>query len=313
MSLSTDITVDNLKDFYQMILPYLNVGNGGTSDTPLGQVAFFDDLVAPAGWLIADGTVYNIADYPDLANQFERVHGSKNYYGGNGTTTFAVPDLQGEFLRASGTNSHANQGSGASVGEHQDGTEHIPCAIDSNRNMSIAGTSEWNPPTNLDSRIDTPYKTGSHWIVFGNDGSNGLPSKYTSRPTNTSFLLCIKAIPSSEMNTYSTTERRVGTWIDGKPIYQKTIDCGALPNATIKTIPHNISNIKEIYKIEGIAMIHTDSQHTVRSLPMVLRNADAVSNVALGVTNSNIEIDTTGNRTVYTLSYVTLQYTKTTD
>lgn len=37
MSLSSDATFNNLKDFYQAILPYLNVGNGGTSDTPLGN------------------------------------------------------------------------------------------------------------------------------------------------------------------------------------------------------------------------------------------------------------------------------------
>jgi hypothetical protein len=34
---------------------------------------------------------------------------------------------------------------------------------------------------------------------------------------------------------YSTSEVATGeTWIDGKPIYRKIIDCGALPNATTK-------------------------------------------------------------------------------
>lgn len=37
---------------------------------------------------------------------------------------------------------------------------------------------------------------------------------------------------------YRTTERFVG-----KPVYVKTVDLGALPNATIKTVAHGISNV----------------------------------------------------------------------
>ena len=79
----------------------------------------------PDYFLSCDGTVYNISDYPYLAEHFKTEFGSYNYFGGNGTTTFAVPDLRGEFLRGTGTNSHASQGSGESVGIHQDGTEHL--------------------------------------------------------------------------------------------------------------------------------------------------------------------------------------------
>ncbi len=44
------------------------------------------------GFLWCDGTVYNIATYPDL---FARI---SNLYGGNGTTTFAVPDCRGRSI-----------------------------------------------------------------------------------------------------------------------------------------------------------------------------------------------------------------------
>ena len=36
--------------------------------------------------------------------------------------SFGIPDLRGEFLRGTGTNSHVNGGNGAGVGEHQDAT-----------------------------------------------------------------------------------------------------------------------------------------------------------------------------------------------
>lgn len=40
-------------------------------------------------YLLADGAVYNFSDYPALANKY------LGKFGGNGITTFAVPDLQG--------------------------------------------------------------------------------------------------------------------------------------------------------------------------------------------------------------------------
>jgi hypothetical protein len=45
---------------------------------------------APAGWLFCDGYIYVASKYPSLA----RLLG--NRYGGDGTTTFAVPDLHGK-------------------------------------------------------------------------------------------------------------------------------------------------------------------------------------------------------------------------
>ena len=40
-------------------------------------------------------------------------------------------------------------------------------------------------------------------------------------------------------NSYSTDEVKTDEkWIDGKPIYRKTIICGALPNNTTKNVAH---------------------------------------------------------------------------
>lgn len=54
---------------------------------------------APTGWLFMHGQTLNVADYPTLAS----ILGNK--YGGDGTTTFALPDTRGRSLR--GTNSDA--------------------------------------------------------------------------------------------------------------------------------------------------------------------------------------------------------------
>ena len=109
-----------------------NGGGGGSGDsTPVGTVIYYAGLTAPNGYLKCDGSIYNITDYSDLAFFIKTNYGAENYFGGDGTTTFAVPDWRGEFFRASGTNSHANQGSGANVGVHQDATE-VPMVYDSN-------------------------------------------------------------------------------------------------------------------------------------------------------------------------------------
>lgn len=114
-------------------------------------------------------------------------------------------------------------------------------------------------------------------------------------------------------NIYSTEEQIVGCWIDGRPIYQKTIDCGALPNKTTKTIAHNISNIAKIIKIEGFGY-NPSAASEFYSLPWVQggTNATKAQDVSIWASNANITINAGSDYTTES-AYVTLQYTKTTD
>ena len=45
-------------------------------------------------WVLANGATLNIADYPKLAAHYAATYGTSNHHGGNGTTTFAVPDTR---------------------------------------------------------------------------------------------------------------------------------------------------------------------------------------------------------------------------
>jgi hypothetical protein len=74
---------DNMK------IPVLGAGGGFA---PIGTINPYMGTVAPIGWLACDGTVYNISDYPDLATHIASQFGSTNFFGGDGVTTFAVPD-----------------------------------------------------------------------------------------------------------------------------------------------------------------------------------------------------------------------------
>jgi hypothetical protein len=60
--------------------------------TPVGVILDYAGATAPTGWLLADGTWYNITQFPALF----AVIG--NRYGGDGVTNFAVPDTRARAL-----------------------------------------------------------------------------------------------------------------------------------------------------------------------------------------------------------------------
>lgn len=74
-----------------------------------------------------------------------------------------------------------------------------------------------------------------------------------------------------DIDVRTTTGQEVSTneYIDGKRIYKKTIDCGNLPNNSLKTIAIN-SSFTKIIKIEGIA----DSSEICLPLPYVNLRSD---------------------------------------
>lgn len=104
---------------------------------------------------------------------------------------------------------------------------------------------------------------------------------------------------------YSETEHEIGTWIDGSVLYEKTISCGALPNASSKTISHNITGIKQIVYSEGMAM----RTGQFKPIPYIWNNTNQF--IAFEFSDQYIYINTTADYSAYTESYVTLRYTKT--
>ena len=112
-----------------------------------------------------------------MADTFKSGFGNSNYYGGDGTTTFAVPNLQGEFLRGTGTNSHTNQGDGDDVGKHQDATFINKVIMDS-----------WGIIYQDADKKITGNTVNYNSVRCGQYGE----TKFSTRPTNTSVLYCIK-------------------------------------------------------------------------------------------------------------------------
>lgn len=172
---------------------------------PVGAILPMSGNLAPDGFLPCDGRVVDIEDYPNLANYYEQAQGSKNFYGGDGTTTFGVPDLRGEFLRGSGTNSHSGQGSGSIVGQHQDATEirYVQITDQSSASIQFLDSTDWADivRNNQDSVIrvtGTQENPTYNKLIKGtyqatqDTSGRTLPASKTSRPTNTSVLYCVK-------------------------------------------------------------------------------------------------------------------------
>lgn len=160
---------------------------------PVGSILTQMGNSAPEGYLPCNGATYNIKEYEGLAEYIKNQFGKYDYFGGDGSTTFAVPDLRGEFLRGTGTASR-NTGSGASVGIHQAPT-YIPNVYyyTDGTNLLVVGASDANA-TNQVKNWDT-MKTNMgifRDISNGNQTSRDNTVGGTIRPTNTSVLYCIK-------------------------------------------------------------------------------------------------------------------------
>lgn len=120
-------------------------------------------------------------------------------------------------------------------------------------------------------------------------------------------------------NNYSTEERVVGTWIDGKPIYQKTFystDDLVLTAGTSTTL--NIGSVADL-NIDAIIRIYGTYKLPTNGGFWALNMANANTSINMSMTTQvyNGFLSVVGYRSEGNRSYsdfrVTIQYTKTTD
>lgn len=160
------------------------------SNNPIGEVISYIGTTAPQDFLICDGSIYNIADYPQLAEHILTQFGEYGYLGGDGITTFAVPDMRGLFTRGFG-------GASGAIGIKQNGTE-IP-------NIRVpASTNSVNVPrlpvgatvnTNIDevkSQVTTRLAANTSFTPYTITAEVEKDAMVTIRPDNMAVLYCIR-------------------------------------------------------------------------------------------------------------------------
>jgi microcystin-dependent protein len=135
---------------------------------PAGAVQAFAMNSAPAGWLAADGSNVNRTTYAALFSAISTTYGV-----GDGSTTFALPDLRGYFVRGSGTNSDGAAAGTFGAKQADELKEHTHTLLGAN-NTGGAGGQITRMADNMSN-----FQSGS----FGGT---------ETRPKNIAMLYCIK-------------------------------------------------------------------------------------------------------------------------
>lgn len=114
-------------------------------------------------------------------------------------------------------------------------------------------------------------------------------------------------LSASARGDYSTTEVDTGReWIDGKAIYRKLVDFGALPNNTEHTVSLGVSNVGQIVSMSGVA-VHQNK--TALCLPYAHPNNVNLS-VAMYVSSAGaVGLQSGADRSAYR-AYIAVEYTK---
>lgn len=163
---------------------FLHSGNIGDYAPP-GMVAYFARNTAPSGWLKANGAAVSRTTYAALFAAIGTTFGT-----GDGSTTFNLPDLRGEFLRGwdDGRGVDAGRGFGSSQG---DAIRNITGSLVSALLDSAVGNGAFSNtyPSSQPSGGGTAvnYKMS---VTF--DASRVVPTANENRPRNVALLACIK-------------------------------------------------------------------------------------------------------------------------
>ena len=113
---------------------------------------------------------------------------------------------------------------------------------------------------------------------------------------------------------YSTSEQVVGTWIDGKPLYQKTfhIEPTFTEQSRAYTVQTGLTNVDEVVGYDEVGMIN----QALRSLPMFNNSGQLLLKSQYRPQADEIEVycaASTIATDVYPYVDITMRYTKTTD
>ena len=160
---------------------------------PSGAVLYFAGQTAPAGWLKANGAAVSRTAYAALFAAIGTTYGA-----GDGSTTFNLPDLRGEFMR--GWDDGRGIDSGRVLGSAQgDAIRNITGSIDTG---SHNGQQLFDEAT-ATGALAISRRQWKKWTGDSGDGGNNpaafdfdasrvVPTAAENRPRNIALLACIK-------------------------------------------------------------------------------------------------------------------------
>jgi hypothetical protein len=94
-----------------------------------------------------------------------------------------------------------------------------------------------------------------------------------------------------------------------RQVFRKVVDIGALPNAGLKTVAHNISTNQNFsFTIIYATATEQGASRVTSAIPLPFASPTLANNISLEVGATNIRITTGSNRTNYTICYVVLEW-----
>lgn len=201
VSKTGDETIDGIKNFTSSpIVPTPTVGDNSTKVATTAFVKSNGVEVAsiitmpvnsiPSGYLECNGAVLSRTTYADLFSVIGTTYGS-----GDGSTTFNIPDLRGEFIR--GFDNGRGVDSGRNIGTWQE---------DTFQGFQISETTGVGVAPNSYPATQNVMAGGNNNVIRSNagsvggkgfypatDGTNGTPRiSDQTRPRNIAMMYCIK-------------------------------------------------------------------------------------------------------------------------
>ena len=154
-----------------------------------GIISAFAMSSPPAGWLECNGSAISRTLYASLFNLIGTAFGI-----GNGSTTFNIPDLRGDFVR--GWDHGRGVDSGRGFGSRQlDALQNITAGINmigNSKTAQIVGTGAFlfTSTSGSDFAGGGGYANTNGPLTF--DASRVARTSAETRPTNSALLYCIK-------------------------------------------------------------------------------------------------------------------------
>lgn len=156
--------------------------------TPAGEVSAFARTTAPDGWMVCDGAIVSRTTYARLFAAIGTTFGA-----GNGTTTFRLPDLRGEFIRGADGGRGVDAGRGFGTFQDSENKAHNHPVSDPGHDHVVRRTGN---DGNFGIFDQIPGDTGPYWESKTNKATTGITISSSgateSRPRNIALLYCIR-------------------------------------------------------------------------------------------------------------------------
>lgn len=294
---------------------------------PIGAIIPYSSDNVPENWLLANGQAVSRTDYNHLFSIIGTTYGE-----GDGSTTFNLPNLCGRVVVGQDENDTDFDEIGKMVGEkkhtmtleelvqhyHNDG-------VRTNSLFGEEGTGQASCTVAIDKTQGTTSSTGGskpfnivqpsivcNYIIKANQSAGIVANVLDVNSNSNKDIYSCNYI--NNLNTFSTAETKVGTWIDGKDIYRKVLFISELNNDNIDTtISHNIQNLGQVTDVRGVVTFEHGQFKGQRMLPCVHGSGgeDYIFSM-YNISDTEITI-TTGawwRSGVFKEAYIILEYTK---